>query len=150
MEKAVWPFFILEKNMIEYMMNHQDGTIVYQTYNITIHKHSLIYTVNKLCMEHLCTYDGYLKSVQKQHHFSELIPIYLSETLQLIPIKRYRAYDNCYINYASIESYHQIENEIEIVFISGRKLYIKLSLYSFGKQLEKLKKIRNTKVKHFH
>lgn len=136
--------------MIEYMTNHPKGTIIYQTHDITIKEFSLIYNINQLCLDHLCTYDGYLTSVKKMFHFAELIPIYLCETIQLIPIKRYREYDNCYLNYASIETYQKIENELEIVFISGRKLYIKMSLYSFEKQLEKLKKIRNTKVKHFH
>lgn len=132
------------------MTNHPKGTIIYQTHGITIKEHALLYNINQLCLDHLCTYDGYLTSVKKMFHFAELIPIFLCEAIQLIPIKRYREYDNCYLNYASIETYQKIENELEIVFISGRKLYIKMSLYSFEKQLEKLMKIRNTKVKHFH
>lgn len=150
MIKGHLAFFILEKNMIEYMMNHPKGTIIYKTHNITIQEHSLLYNINRLFLEHLSTFNGYLMSVKKLHRFFELIPLYLCETIQLIPIKRYREYDNCYINYVSIETYCQRENELEIAFISGRKLYIKMSLYSFEKQIEKLVKIRNTKVKHFH
>ena len=136
--------------MIEYMANHQKGTIIYQTDDTRITNHTLLYTVNELCMKHLSTYEGYRESVKRVHEIKELIPIYLCETLQLIPTKRFKEYDNIYYNYAAIDHYHKVDNGIEIHFISGRKLVIEQTQSFFIKQLEKLAKIRNTKVKHFH
>ena len=136
--------------MIEYMSNHQKGTIIYQTHDVKMINHSLLYVVNELCMNHLCTYEGYRKSVKKTHEIKELIPIFLCESIQLIPTKRFKEYDNIFFNYAAIDHYQYVENEIEIHFISGRKLRIKQSLSFYEKQLKKLAKIRNTKVKHFH
>jgi hypothetical protein len=136
--------------MIEYMANDPLGTIIYQIDKITHYSHSLIYTINLMCEKQLFTYDGYRKAVSHQLNIKHLIPLYLDEDTQLLPTKRIRDYHNIYINYQAIASYSICHEMLEIIFISGRKIYIKMSLYSFKLHIQKLKKIRNTKVKHFH
>jgi competence transcription factor ComK len=136
--------------MIEYIANDPQGTIMYQTDGITYHKHSLLHTIDNLCENYLFSYDGYRKAVYHQLKIKHLIPIYLDEDTQLITIKRYRDYDNIFINYQAILSVSEHHQGLIVNFISGREIYIKMSLYSFNQQIEKLVKIRNTKVKHFH
>ena len=136
--------------MIEYIANDPQGTIMYQTDGITYYKHSLLHTIDDLCESYLFSYEGYRKAVDHQLSIKHLIPIYLDEDTQLIPIKRYRDYDNIFINYQAISSVSEHDQGLMIGFISGREIYIKMSVYSFNQQIEKLVKIRNTKVKHFH
>ncbi len=136
--------------MIEYVTNHPQGTIIYQTDIVKIEKKGLLHTMNLWCMKQLFTYEGYRKAVQHELHFNHLIPLYLSEDLQLIPIKRYRDYDNLYVNTKAVEHVEVHEDQLCLTFISERKIYIKMSLYRYNKLIEKLLIIRNTKVKHFH
>lgn len=132
------------------MINDPKGTLIYQTDGIICQKNTLVYTVSSMCEDHLFSYEGYRKAVTKKLKITYLIPIFLSDDLQLMPVKRFRDYDNIFINYAAITSYREDNDNIEIEFNSGTKIYIKMSLYSFNQQITKLKKIRNTKVKHFH
>ncbi|HAX03952.1 MAG: hypothetical protein A2Y45_07435 [Tenericutes bacterium GWC2_34_14] len=136
--------------MIEYLTNHREGTIIYQTDGFYISKYSLLYTIEHLCMEYLFTYSGYRKAVKHVFNFTHLVPIYLDEDLQFIAVKRVRDYDNIFINIKSIDHIEQQKDMLQITFTSGRKLYIKMSLYRYNKLIENLSIIRNTKVKHFH
>ena len=136
--------------MIEYLTNHSDGTIIYQSDGFYTTKYSLLYTIEQFCMEHLFTYTGYRKAVKHVLKFTQLIPIYLDEYTQFISVKRVRDYDNYFINIKSISHIEQQKEMLQFTFISGRKLYIKMSLYRYNKLIENLSIIRNTKVKHFH
>ena len=109
--------------MIEYMTNHEKGTIIYQINNVEITKYSLLHTVESMCEMHLFSYEGYRKAVKKYFHFSHLIPIYLSEEIQLISIKRYRDYDNNFINYVAIENYCEFQEGVNFIFEWKENLY---------------------------
>ena len=136
--------------MIEYATNHPKGTIIYQQNQTIILKHTLLHTIESFCMKRLFTYEGYRKAVQHELKINHLIPVYLAEDLQLIPTERYRNYDNIYINFSAILSYEVDQEKLKITFVSGRIIYIKMSLYRFKKLIQNLSLIRNTKVKHFH
>jgi len=136
--------------MIEYMTNHPEGTLIYQTDGMQQIKTCLLRTVNQLCLEHLLTYEGYREAIHYMFGVSHRIPIYLCEDMQLLPTGRYRSYETIYINVAAIKTYQPTKNGMIITFISGRLCDIKISLYTFEKQLHLLEKIRDTKVKHFH
>lgn len=136
--------------MIEFMMNHQDGTLIYQHSGTMLVQTRLLTTINQLCMDHLTTYEGYRKSVQYIFQRSYALPIYLCDEMQFIPSGRYRSYETIYVNVAAIQTYKPSSQGLLITFISGRTCDIKVSLYRFEKQLHLLHKIRDTKVKHFH
>lgn len=136
--------------MLEYMMNHPEGTILYQSESMTYLNTSLLMTVHQMCLDHLFSYDGYRQAIKRSFSVSHCIPIYLCEELQLIPTGRYRSYETIYINRSAIQHYDSTAEGIRIIFFSGRIVDIKISLYRFEKQLHLLQKIRGTKVKHFH
>ncbi|MDY0075365.1 MAG: competence protein ComK [Acholeplasmataceae bacterium] len=136
--------------MIEYITNTSVGTKIYKTNSVEEVRYSILHTLDNLCMKHLFTFDGYRKAVHKTLNIKRLIPIYLDEYTQFIPVKRFRDYEHLLINHMAVSNIVEHDEGLCIQFLSGRKLYIKMSLYSWKKQIEKLTLIRNTKVKHFH
>lgn len=136
--------------MIEYIINHRNGSLIFQSDSIKQSNKTNLSIIKKLCLSALFTYDGYLKAVQNEFGKSYLIPVYIDEELMFIPIKRTRDYENIWINYAALIDVVSYHDYIEIIFDSTRKLSINISLKSFQKQIKYLEAIRKAKVKHFH
>ncbi|MCR3906286.1 MAG: competence protein ComK [Tenericutes bacterium] len=136
--------------MIEYIVNTASGSIIYQEDQIETYKSSNLSYIKLLCEKGLFTYDGYIKTIKKVLDIKYKVPVYISDYLMLIPLKRVRDYDNIWINYASIKNIKKNDKGIEIEFYSQRKLYLKYSLNSLSKQIKYLEMIKIMKVKHFH
>ncbi|MDO9629276.1 MAG: competence protein ComK, partial [Acholeplasmataceae bacterium] len=116
----------------------------------TLDKGSSLSYIKRLCVDHLFTYEGYLKAVKKKFDMSYKIPLYISDTIQLIPTKRTRDYENIWINYASIFRIEVDQQIQKITFYSGNTIHINSSNKTLKQQIKYLEQIRNTKVKHFH
>jgi competence transcription factor ComK len=106
--------------------------------------------VKKLCMQHLFTYQGYIKACRKKLGFKYKIPIYINDCLQLIPLKSVRDYDNIWVNYAHIRSFEVHKEGLEIFFFDGTRIVLNISIKTFKTQIKRLNTIREVKVKHFH
>lgn len=81
---------------------------------------------------------------------SHKIPLFITESIQLIPLSRTRDYENIWINYATIYKIEEIDTLLKITFYSHQYIYLKISLKTLKQQIKYLDEIRNTKVKHFH
>ncbi len=136
--------------MIEYIININTGCMVYQEDENEIVKGSSLGYVKRLCQEHLFTYEGYLKAVKMKFDINHKIPLFISESIQLIPSARTRDYDNIWVNYATIFRIEEMEKSVRITFYSSHHVYLNISLKTFKQQIRYLEEIRNTKVKHFH
>ncbi|MCF7929969.1 MAG: competence protein ComK [Acholeplasmataceae bacterium] len=136
--------------MIEYIVNHRNGSLIYQSDAIQQSNKTNLSVIKKLCLSALFTYDGYLKAVQNKFGKSYLIPVYINEEQMFIPIKRTRDYENIWINYAALIDVVSYHDYVKIIFESKRILNINISLKSLQKQIKYLEAIRNAKVKHFH
>ena len=136
--------------MIEYIINNTSGCLVFQDGISMQHSKTNLSVVKQLCMKNLFTYEGYLKSVRYLFDKHYLIPVYVNETLMLIPTKRVRDYENIWINFMAIEDIQKTEYGTCILFFSKIKLNVNLKIETLQKQIQYLKEIRNHKVKHFH
>ncbi len=136
--------------MIDYITNEKNHTYIYQENKVSIHAISNLSYVKQMCMNHLFTYEGYIKSVKRMFGYHYKIPIFLHEGLQLIATKSVRNYDNIWINYASVESIDYIGNRIRLTFTSHRILIIEISKQAFNEQIKRLEVIKLHISKHFH
>jgi competence transcription factor ComK len=136
--------------MINYIINTQLGTKIYQENGIKYEKYTNLTYIKKLCLEAMFSYEGYLKAVKKIYKFKYKIPVYINNSLMFIQTKRARDYDNIWINYASIKDIKCVEEFIEIIFYNNEMIQIKYAFHKFKLQIKYLEEIRNTKVKHFH
>lgn len=136
--------------MINYIINTNIGTKIYQENGFIYEKNSNLAYIKKLCLEAMFSYEGYLKAIKKIYQFKYKIPVYINNSLMFIQTKRARDYDNIWINYASIKNIKYLDQDIEIIFYNNQKLRIKYSFNKFNLQIKYLEEIRNTKVKHFH
>ncbi|MDX9691619.1 MAG: competence protein ComK [Acholeplasmataceae bacterium] len=135
--------------MIEYIENNASGSQIFFTdtaINSTLNAFSYI---KKLCEKSLFTYDGYISAVKKWIDKTYQIPIYIDERQGFLPTMRVRDYENMWINMFAIYDIEQEKEGINILFISGRRLYINYSMKRFKKQMELLMKIKSLKVNIF-
>ncbi len=136
--------------MIEYIINNAYGCLVFQNGIDYQFKISNLSFIKKICLDYLFTYDSYLKAVQKKLGKIYKLPVYIDESLLMIPTQRNRNFDNIWINYAAIKKFYQHQGGIEIVFSSDIKLIVDISIESFRREIKYLDIIRKEKVKHFH
>jgi competence transcription factor ComK len=136
--------------MIEYMMHHPEGLLVYQTDQILQLPMTSKRYIKTLCEQALFSYEGYLKACQKQTGISYRIPVVIDFETMLIPSGGIRVYETIWINFPAISQMHETDQGVMLTFISGRRLRLEISRMQWMKQIEVLMEIRNTKVKHFH
>ncbi len=136
--------------MIDYIINNAFGCLVFQNGQSTQSPRTNLSYVKHLCIERLFTYEGYLKAVQHVFEKRYRIPLYLDETLMLVPTQRVRDHENIWINYASVVDLIVAEDQLTLIFSHEKKLMINLKIESFQSQIQLLNQIRKHKVKHFH
>jgi hypothetical protein len=61
--------------MLEYMMNHPQGTILYQSESVAFHQTSLLMTINLMCLDHFFSYEGYRQAIKRFFSVSHCIPV---------------------------------------------------------------------------
>lgn len=136
--------------MIEYIIHEKLHTIIYKTQGkISINK-SMQSVINELCENHLTSFKGYLKAVHKKLGSHYKNPLYLSQSLQLIPTQSYKAYENVWINKVCIEELKSINKQTLIIFYSGHQLKIDKDINYMKNQMKRLEKIIKFSSKHFH
>jgi len=136
--------------MIEYLMHHPDGLILYQTDNVQRLPMTTQRYIKKLCEQALFSYEGYVKACQKQTGKSYKIPVVIDLDTMLIPSGGIRVYETVWINYQAIQESKALDQGMMLTFISGRQLLLEMNRTQWMRQVEVLMEIRNTKVKHFH
>lgn len=135
--------------MIEYIINHPTGSIIFFTEDMIYSKKNALSIVKSLCIEGLTTYDGYIKAVKKKFNYSYRIPVYLSEELCLFQTQRVRDYENIWINYTAIKDMINLKDKTELHFKSGKKLIINIRLNQIHEQIRRIHDIKNSKVNIF-
>jgi competence transcription factor ComK len=136
--------------MIEYIIQTPHGTKIYQTNGETEISHRSIYIVKQLCEKALFSYEGYIKAVKKIISRKYKIPVVIDQFTKLIPTKNTKSYDNVWLNYEAIQNIKKNKDHLEILFHSGKKIYINISFLTIKGQIDDLIRITNSKVKHFH
>ena len=136
--------------MIEYICHEKLHTVIYKTNEKKIIKKSMQSVIDILCANHLINFNGYLKAVYKMIGYQYKTPLYLSESLQLIPIMSYKAYENIWINTTCIYQMDVHHKKTMITFYSGHQLEIDKDIKFIKNQMKRLKKIINFSSKHFH
>lgn len=135
---------------MNYVINTNFGCKVFQD-NTSIEKQmSTMSYIQNLCHQHLFTYQGYLKACRKTLGFKYKIPLYLSESLQLVALKSVRDYDAIWVNCARIKGYHRHSNGVCIIFKDESSLIASISEKTLKTQIERLITIKEVKIKQFY
>lgn len=127
--------------MIKYIVNTSYGSKIIKLNQIEESKLNNLSIIKKLFIENLCTYEGYIKAVNKTFNIKHNIPVVINKDNLFIPLKRVRDYDNIWINYASIITYKQSNNMTTIIFSDYEELIINLKYSLFIKRVKILEKI---------
>ncbi|WP_162146945.1 competence protein ComK [Acholeplasma granularum] len=117
--------------MIYYIKNEQDGAYVYP--NRRISGYSALTVIKKLCLKHLTTLEGYIKSVKPIIDDKYKIPVVLSHKYAFFSTKSMRDYDSIWINYMAIKEIVYLDKNILFIFDEKYQLSIKLSTKSYQK-----------------
>lgn len=136
--------------MIEYIKHEHHNTHIYQSDKIDIVSESAFSVIKKLCLDHLVTYEGYVKAIQVKYQKKQLIPLVLSDEISLIPLLRVRDYENIWVNSVEIKALKVKTSGFSITFMSGNTLEVSKSITGFKNALNLANMIKNEKVKHFH
>ena len=135
---------------MNYIVNSAYGCDIFQENKKHTFKSSSISYIKLLCIEHLFSFDGYLKACREIFKFKYKIPLYITENLQFIPTKSFKDMDVIWINYAQINHFIFKKQEILLVFYDETELCVKMSEKAWIKQIRRLDMIKSYKVKHFH
>jgi len=135
--------------MIEYIQNKTHGSTIFYQDKEVYSKRSAIYEIKNLCIQHFFSYEGYIESVKKLTQERKLIPVVMDDEHSFLPTSRVRDYENIWINVGAIYQLNPKNNEVEIVFYSGRKLYVRHSLNYLKNKIKVAMKIKSMKVNIF-
>jgi len=127
--------------MIKYIINTPYGSKIFKSDEIIESKLNNLSIIKRLFIKNLCTYEGYIKAVNKTFNIKHNIPVVINKDNLFIPLKRVRDYDNIWINYAAVITYKQSNNMTTIIFFDHEELIINLKYSLFTKRVELLKKI---------
>lgn len=136
--------------MIEYIENNAYGAVIVENGQYFQTRKTNLSVIRDMCLEHLFSYEGYLKAVKKKIGITYLIPVYLDEANAFIPTRRTRDFDNLWINVKAIRHIKDIDTGIVVVFNSGHEKELKISSSKVNLRIAALETIRKMKVKHFH
>ncbi len=117
--------------MIYYIKNEMDGGYSYPGR----HKlsKSAIAAVRGLCIKHLFTLEGYLKSVKKVFQVKYLVPVVLSDRLAFFYTKAMRDYDNIWINLVAIKEIKVDGKKLVFLFDDLHQIYVDMTLNRYHK-----------------
>lgn len=115
--------------MIYYIKNEVGGAFIYPFKRFA--GASTLSTVKSLCLKHLFTLEGYLKSAKKILNIQYKIPIIISRSTALFSIKGYKDYENIWINYHAIKEIYYQKEMIVFIFDTHHLLEVKLSSKSY-------------------
>jgi competence transcription factor ComK len=135
---------------MNYIINSKHGCNIYQKDNMDYFKGSSISYIKQLCQKHLFTFEGYLKSCRAVFKYKYKIPLYITDSIQLIPTKSAKHMDVIWINYAQIKHFMVKNQNLLLVFHDGMEKMIEMSEIAWIKQIKRLDMIKSYKVKHFH
>lgn len=136
--------------MILYIEHTQFGTHIYQSKHIITQEKNALSVIKEMCISHLFTYDGYLKACKKVFHLTQLVPVYVSEEIMMMPTGRVRDYETIWINLAAVIDAEPFLEKTRLTFNNQATIVINISYNKYLRAKHVLNKIRNTKVKHFH
>lgn len=131
----------------EYMLMTANGTEIHQTKEVFTVSTGIMQTVKYLCLTHLFAYEGYKKAINFLFARKQRIPIYISETLALIPTERIRNYENIWVNPHQIKSITKVESKTLIEFNSGKRIIVAISKKAIENSLKLITEIQNHKLK---
>jgi competence transcription factor ComK len=135
--------------MIEYIRNDHHGSTVFYQEKVVFSKRSALYEVKNMCLQHFFSYEGYIKSVRKMTKDKYQIPILIDEDHAFLPTCRVRDYENIWINTFSIYQIIPHHKGVELIFYSGRRLYIDYSINRLKNKIKLVMKIKSMKVNIF-
>lgn len=117
--------------MIYYIKNEADGGYSYPGR----HKlsKSAIAAIRGLCMKHLFTLDGYLKSVKKILKLKYLVPVVVSNQLAFLYTNAMRDYDNVWINILAVKEMKVSGDKLIFIFDDAHQIDVFMSLNRYHK-----------------
>lgn len=120
----------------------QYTALVFENYVQQADKSSLS-IVKLLCQRSLFSYESRIATTNKYLNTTTKTPIYINNSLLLIPTKSPRQYDNIWINYKAISNINSINNHTEVVFIQHKTLIINQSTKQFKSKIKICEKLCN-------
>lgn len=115
--------------MIYFIKNESDGAYIYP--NRRRSGASSIAVIKKLCIKHLTTLEGYLKSARLITNCRYKIPIVLSSKYVFFSTKAIHDFDSIWINYMQIREIIYLERHIIFIFDEQYQLKIEFSTKNY-------------------
>lgn len=102
--------------------------------------------INKLLNERVRDFYSYNKIIKEKLSITRNIPIYISDDIVLLPIKRYNDFDCMWINYKRIDTFLSYDGKTIIKFIDKSVKTFEIS----QKKLERIIKNAIIIIDYFH
>ena len=135
--------------MIEYIQNDCHGSTIFYQDKVVKSKRNALYEIKNMCLQHFFSYEGFIKSVRKTMKEKYQIPILIDDEHAFLPTCRVRDYENKWINVCSIYQIMPHQRGVELIFYSGRRLYIDYSVNRLKNKIKLIMKIKSMKVNIF-
>lgn len=119
--------------------------VVFETFEMLVNQSNLS-TIKQLCKQHLFEYDSRIELTKKILNKKVKIPLFVNDSLILIPTQSPRRYDTIWINYCAIRHIYSKGNQTVVVFKNLKELTINIlckSLYRAITQCENVVKYLN-------
>ncbi len=120
--------------MINYIKILNRQIEIHENCKIKIVDQTLNKYLNRILIDDLTTLKGRMDAVKNKYQFKKLIPLYINETLCLMPIDNKKSINNIYIN---IKSINFIKDSTTIVFYNGEELKINIKKSLITKYIER-------------
>jgi len=122
--------------MINYIKHYEEGSLLFIDNYVQKARKSSLSIVKLLCEHALFSYDSRVNMTKKHFSLWAKVPIYIHDSLVLIPTKSPRNYDNQWINYCAVKRYEK-SNDRTIVLLSNQiEISLEVSYQAFHKKMK--------------
>lgn len=126
--------------MINYIQKSNRSIIInnQKTVNMTLEKY-----IDFLLINDLSTYAGRIKSIRQRYGYRKLVPIYIDNTICLIPLENKKSLNNIYLN---VHEINIIEETGLIIFNNGDSLITNKKIKTLYKYIQRAKMIKKSSI----
>jgi len=97
----------------------------------------LVKYLDSLLLSQLCTMEGRINAIKCKYKFIKLTPIYINESICLIPLQSFSSITNLFINIKEILDIKKYDNRTLIIFKDNKRIIVDKTYKSFKENYKK-------------
>ena len=121
--------------MLLYIQQDSTGSKLFFENYVQQAEKASISIVKLLCEQALFSYESRIRLTKTKFRVNTKIPVYVNQSIFLMPSKSPKQYDNIWLNYFAIVGYHPYQSSVVVLLKNRSEIVIKQSFRVFQNKM---------------